>query len=181
MSDNTTAKIPLVETISELVENQGLFVSNGYSDVQVTVMENNEQVRKILRLPIRSVSLDEQIRNETEPPRPPVIEKLIKADSESGRMLGMSEDGLVMVFDPTDRAYVEAVEAHGRENAWRKAISAINIPWKNADGSTAETYEEKRAVLRSNGIHFDHIIKICTDVNRLTAWNEERADFLSGG
>ncbi|MGR9045624.1 MAG: hypothetical protein ACU83N_10030 [Gammaproteobacteria bacterium] len=165
-----------IETISELVENDAVFTSNGYSEVKVT--KNGKS--KLLRLPIKSRGLTEYQRElNSGAPRPPVISKLIRAESDLGKEMGFSRDQACMVFDFTDETYIKAQEEHGDDYSWRLAIFALDIRWTKKDGTEAATYEEKKRILQSSGINGVHIRKIYSDILTLTQFTEKERDFLS--
>lgn len=168
---------PLAELISELVEGQNLFDSRGYSVVKVT---KNGEI-KLLKLPIKSTGVAEfQESLSGKAPRPPVTFEVVKKNSPEGKALGLTHDRLVHVFDTTDEKYVDALSKHNQEFAWQVVIFALDLEWKKKDGSICQTYEEKRAVLKSNGITGNHVDQIFIDVKRLTELQGEQEDFLAG-
>ncbi len=166
-----------IETISELVENQMLFESKGFSIVKVT----RNGVEGPLRLPIKSTGVAEyQDKLSQKAPRPPVTNRFTKRNSEEGKALGLSHDTIVRVIDTADESYLDALEAHTRDFTWRIAVFALDISWKKADGTMAESYEEKLAILKTNGLTGHHLDQIYLDIENLTRWSEDREDFLSG-
>lgn len=163
------------ETITELVEGANLFESRGYSIVKVT--RAGEEKR--LRLPIKSTGVAdymEKLRGKA--PRPPVTFQIVKKDSPEGRELGLTHDRKVQVFDTTDERYIDAIEKHNQEFNWAIVIFALDLPWKKADGTEVQELEDKKRILKSNGITWTHINQIFADVQTLTRMEEERADFL---
>lgn len=163
------------EIITELVEGAGLFECKGYSVVKVT----KNGVEKLLKLPIRSAGVAEfmeQLRGKA--PRPPVSWQIVKKDSPEGKEMGLTHDRKVQLFDPTDERYVEALEKHNQDFTWTVAIYALDVPWKLKEGGDAQTVEDKKRILKTNGITWSHINKIFADVQALTRMEEERADFL---
>jgi len=172
----TVAVEEKLETISELIENQGVFDSRGYSIVKVT----KAGVEEKLKLPIKSTGVAELMEELSgKAPRPPVTKELVKKNSPEGRELGLPHDKMVLVFDTTDEKYIDALEKHNQEFNWRVSIFALDINWKLEDGAEAETYEEQKRILQSNGITWHHIEKIAKDVRELTQFVEDREDFLS--
>lgn len=166
-----------METISELVEDAGVFDSKGFSTVKVT----KEGVEKPLPLPIKSTGVHEyQSDLSNKAPRPPVKKELIKKKSDEGKALGLPHDQFVMMFDLTDESYIDEQEKHIEDFNWRVAVFALDLTWKKKDGSFAESYEDKKKILQSNGITGHQINRIFSDVQALTQFAEDREDFLSG-
>jgi hypothetical protein len=164
-----------METITELVEGANLFDSRGYSIVKVT----KEGKEKWLKLAIRSTGVAEYMENlRGKAPRPPTTFQVIKRDSPEGRELGLSHDRKIQVFDPTDERYVDSLEKHNQEFTWGVVIFALDMTFKTSGGTPAQNVEEKKRVLKSNGITWSHINKIFADVTALTKMEDERADFL---
>lgn len=162
--------------ISELVEGANLFDSNGYSMVMIT----KDGVQEPQELPIRSTGVSEFMNELSEKaPRPPTRRVVIKQNSAQGRELGLARDRVEQVFDTTDEDYISALDKHNQEFNWRVVIFALNVPsWKMKDGSPAETFEDKKKILKTNNITWDHILKVFKDVKALTAMEEDREDFL---
>ena len=164
-----------LEIITELVEGANLFESKGYSIVKVT----KGGVEKRLKLPIKSTGVAEYIEKlRTKAPKPPVTFQIIKRDSPEGRELGLTHDRKIQVFDPTDEKYIDALERHNQEFNWRVAIFALDMAFKTASGAEVTEPEEKKRILKSNGITWSQINQIFEDVQALTRMEEERADFL---
>jgi hypothetical protein len=127
--------------LSTLVENESIFVCKGYSTIKVT----RDGKAELFKLPIKTNGVAEyQEKIASQAPRPPSTMEFVKADSAEGRALGLTKDALQRVFDLTDEAYVKAINAHNDEFNWRVAVYGLDIEWKKADGSMAETYEEKK-------------------------------------
>lgn len=163
------------EVITELTEGAALFESKGYSIVKVT----KSGVERLLKLPIRSTGVAEYIEQlRGKAPRPPVTFQVVKKDSPEGKELGLTHDRKIQVFDTTDERYIDLLEKHNQDFNWAVAIYALDMPWKLAGGGEAQTVEEKKRILKTNGITWSHINKIFADVQALTRMEEERADFL---
>jgi hypothetical protein len=162
--------------LSTLVENESIFVCKGYSTIKVT----RDGKAELFKLPIKTNGVAEyQEKIASQAPRPPSTMEFVKADSAEGRALGLTKDALQRVFDLTDEAYVKAINAHNDEFNWRVAVYGLDIEWKKADGRLAETYEEKKAILASNGITGPQLTKIFFDIGELSRFAMEREDFLS--
>ena len=175
--DEVTEKDEVIETISELVENASIFDSRGYSIVKVT----KDGIEKKIKLPIKSTGVKEyQDELSGKAPKPPATKEFIKKGSPEGKALGIPHDQIAIVFDTTDEAYVDALNAFNQEFYWRVALFALDVSWTKSDGTAANTYEEKKKVLQSNGVTFYQIRRICNDVDSLTQFAEDRQDFLSG-
>lgn len=174
MNENPTG-VTDIETISDLTADSALFECTGYSVLKIT---RNGKAR-LIRVKIKSTGVAEfQEQLSGRAPRPPMKRELIRASSAEGKALGLAADTLCMVFDLTDEAYVQALEAHNRDFIWQVVIFALDLAFKKTGGGEACTYEEKKAVLQSSGITQNHINRIYRDVEALTAYHEERSDFL---
>lgn len=163
--------------ISELIEDQALFESSGFSLVKIT----KDGKEEFIELPIKSTGVaeyQEELRGQA--PKPPVRKELIKKNSKEGKEFGLSHDRLVQVFDNTDENYIDALEKHNQDFIWRVIVFALDLKWKKKDGSEAFTFEEKKAILKSTGITGAHNDQIFKDVQNLTRIAEEGEDFLSG-
>ena len=165
------------ELISELVEGQNLFDSKGYSIIKVT--KAGEE--KFLKLPIKSTGVAEfQESLSGKAPRPPVTFEVIKKGSPEGRALSLTHDRLIHIFDTTDEKYVDALNKHNQEFSWQVVVFAVDVEWKKKDGTLCQSYEEKKAILKSNGITGEHVSQIFKDVQRLTTLQGDQEDFLAG-
>ena len=165
-----------IETISELIAEGALFDSRGFSIVKVT----KDGISQSKKLPIKSTGVAEfQEKLSGKAPKPPRTFERIKKDSDEGRKMGLKHDQMMTVFDVTDDEYVNALEKHTQEFLWQIAIFALDLKWKKADGNEAKTFDEKKEILKSNGITGHHIDKIYNDVILLTQFAEDRQDFLS--
>jgi len=162
--------------ISELIEGSKLFDSSGFALVKVTKSGKEE----LLELPIKSTGVDElQEKLSSKAPRPPVRKELIKKNSKEGRELGLSHDKFEQVFDNTDEDYIFALDKHNQNFIWQTVIFALDLKLKKKDSSEAMTFEEKKEILKSNGLTLDHVNQIFEDVQKLTKLQEDREDFLS--
>jgi len=165
-----------VETISELVADGLLFDSKGFTVIKVT----KDGDEKKLRLPIKSTGVAEfQEELSGKAPKPPRTFERIKKGSEQGREMGLKHSQMMVVFDNTDNDYIDALEKHNQEFLWQIAVFALDINWKKKDGLLAESFEDKRDILKSNNITGHQINKIYKDVSLLTQFEEDRQDFLS--
>lgn len=163
--------------VSELIEGENLFDSRGYSIVKTT----KAGVEAPRKLPIKSTGVAEFMeRLGDKAPRPPVTFEFIKKNSPEGREMGLTHDRKVAVFDATDEKYVDALNHHNQEFSWQVAVFALDLKWVRKDGTEASTYEEKKQILRSNGITGHQINQIFDDVKALTAFEEGERDFLPG-
>lgn len=165
-----------IRTISELVAGEALFDSRGFSIVKVT----KDGVESKIKLPIKSTGVAEyQEELAGKAPIPPVTIERIDKDSKRGRETGLKRSEMHTVYDTTDKTYIEALEKHNQDFLWRIVIFALDIKWTKADGGEGKSFDEKKAILRSNGITGHHIDKIYNDVILLTQFAEDRQDFLS--
>jgi len=175
---NSTEKnsIEKPRRISELVEGEKIFESNGYALVKIT--KDGKEIPT--ELPIRSTGVAEYMRDlEGKAPKPPVKKVLIKKNSSEGKELGLPHDKYVQILDTADENYIDSLNKHNQEFVWRVAIFALDIKWIKLDGSEAKSFEEKKQVLATNDITWSQIYRIFHDVKNLTEFAEDREDFLS--
>jgi len=166
-----------IKVISELIEGERLFDSHGYSIIKIT----KDGVSESVKIPIKSTGVAEyQTKLEGKAPRPPVTREHTRKNSKDGKALGLPHDRISIVYDFADEAYIDKLEAHNQELAWKVAIFALDMMLKKKDGSIAQNYAEKKAILKSSGITLHQINRIFKDVNALTLFAEDREDFLSG-
>jgi len=184
----TNMEMAAVETLSELIEGGDAFDCRGYSTVKITrIVEDTENgvttkraITVPVRLPIKSTGVaDFMEKLSAKAPRPPVRREMIKKNSPEGKALGIPHNQIVQVFDTTDEEYIDELEKHNTDFAWRVAVFALDLQWKTRGGENAETFEEKKRVLQSNKITAAHIEQVFHDVKSLTEFAEEREDFLS--
>lgn len=170
-----------ISVISQLVENDAVFKCKGYSDVKVSRRKDEGVETEIIRIPIHTAGvLEHQEHISKEAPKPPVIQKTVKAGTDEAAELGIDEDALKMVFDTTDEAYVTAYNEHFKDYVYRTAVFAMDIEWEKADGSPAESFEEKKKILFSCGISGPQLDQIYGDIINLSRFQAGRIDFLSG-
>jgi len=166
---------PKPQRISELIEGEKLFDSSGFSLVKVT----KKGKEKFIELPIKSTGVSEYMEQLSgKAPRPPVIKRLIKKGSKEGKEIGLPHDKLMQVFDNTDETYIDALERHNQDFSWRVCIFALDLKWKKKDGSEVTGFDDKREILKSNGITLNHTNQIFKDVQKLTQTQEDGEDFL---
>lgn len=135
---------------------------------------------KIVRVPIKTTGVMEyREKVAAAAPKPPTTTKLIKAGSDEADVFGINQDAEIIVFDTTDESYVEALNEHNNDFVLRVAVFAIDLQWVKNDGTTAKTYEEKRAILESNGICGIQLTTIYNDITKLAKFSEVNEDFLS--
>lgn len=172
MSEQTT---PEIKRLSCLVAGEKIFESSGISTVKTT----KEGLEVLLEIPIKSTGVSEFMSELSgKAPQPPVKKILIKKGSPEAKELGLSHDKFVQIFDSTDEEYVNRLEIHNQDFTWRVAIFAMNLKWMKADGSEAATFEDKKQILKDNGITWSQINQIFSDVSDLTRLREDREDFL---
>ena len=174
--DKMVGKEPKPQRISELVEGEKLFDSQGFSLVKTT----KQGIEKMIELPIKSTGVSEYMEElEGKAPRPPVVKRVIKKGSKEGKELGLGHDKMLQVFDETDETYVDALNQHSQDFSWRVCIFALDLKWTKKDKSEGKSFEEKKEILKSNGITYHHTNQILKDVQSLTRIQEDGEDFLS--
>jgi len=162
--------------ISELIEDDKLFDSTGFSLVKVTKAGKEE----FIELPIKSTGVDElQAQLSGKAPKPPVKKIFIKKGSTEAKEMGLNHSKWEQIFDNTDEDYITALEQHNNDFLWQTVIFALDLELKKKDGSLATIFKDRKAVLKSNGITLEHANQIFQDVRKLTVLQEDREDFLS--
>lgn len=163
------------KVMSELIEDSNIFGSNGFSTIKIT----KDGKENMLDLPIKSTGVAQfQEKLQGTAPRPPIKREVIKKSSPEGKELGLTHDRIMQVFDTTDEVYIDALDKHNQNFIWKIVIFALDLKWTLKDGSEAKTFEEKKRILQSSNITGHHTDQIFKDVQSLTRFEEERADFL---
>jgi len=165
-----------MKRISELIEGNGFFNSNGFSVIKVT----KDGKESLVELPIRSTGVaefQEELRDKA--PKPPVRKEIIKKDSPEGKALGLTHHKFQQVFDTTDEEYLALLEAHNQDFIWKVIIFALDISLKKKDGTEANSFESKKRILQSTGLTGAHANQIFKDVQALTKVEDKDTDFLS--
>lgn len=175
-----------IQTISALVENDAVFQCSGYSEINISyrdIDDNDQPCTKVktVRVPIKTAGvLEFQEQMTAKAPRPPVTTKIIRAGTPEANEYGIDKDFEIVVFDHTDEAYVDALDKHNRDFIWRVAVFAIDVEWKKQDGTTVELFEDRKMILASTGISGPQLDRIYQDIIKLARFREDREDFLSG-
>jgi len=121
-----------------------------------------------IELPITSEGVLE-LRDEMLHHRPIAPKKAltIKADSETGKELGLSEDTVKLVQDEADEGYIQQLNQYHEDFLWQIVIKGLTIEFEDITGTPVEDFDGKKAVLLANGltiaqiqIIFDAIVKL---------------------
>lgn len=178
LTEEEKMRIEKIKTIrvSELVEGNPIFESQGFSKVKIT-KKGEEQ---ILEIPIQSTGVSELIdRFNKEAPRPPVVTRLALPNSEIGKDLGLTRKQHVQIFDFTDDDFVKKQEEHNRDLGLKVVLLGVAIPIKDKEGKVIEDDNKKLEVLRNMGLTGGQFTKLFNDIQNLTTITEEQIeDFL---
>lgn len=151
--------------LSTFVTNPGMLTSSG----TVTVWINNEEGITPIELPITTDGVLE-LRMQLDMMRPVAPKKalMIKASSDIGKELELTEDTVKLVQDEADVRYVRALEEYQMEYVWHVVIHALDMEFKNAKGKVVTDFEEKKAILILNGLTGEHLSTIFNSILKLT-------------
>ena len=161
---------------------------SGIATIKVSRLdEQGREVSEILELPIR---VDDSVLKfiqdfSAKAPKPPVVEKWIKADSEVGRALKLTKDQVCMVYDTTDPRFVEENNKHSVELVWKLVALVLDLDVYLTDSAgnekKAETVEEKIEGMKQCGFTDNHVAKIAEAAFRLVGQaQDEVTDFFVG-
>jgi len=104
---------------------------------------------------------------------------VIKADSDIGRELGLSEDTVKLVQDETDELYINRLNEYHNEVLWQIVIKGLDMEFNDIKGNRLEDYQDIKATLLVNGITAEHLNQICNAIMRLGRHNiEELEDYV---
>jgi len=140
--------------LSRFIPNHNQLVCKG--TVAIWLKDKDGEIP--LELPITSEGVLE-LRDELLHHRPIAPKKalIIKADSDVGRELGLSEDQVKLVQDETDEGYVNALNNYSIDFMWNIVIKGLDMEFFDAKGKSVTEFEEKKAVLLMNGITLAHL------------------------
>jgi len=160
--------------LSRFVLGETSFQADGISVIKIGT--------KHLKLPIRSIGIMElKAELDADAPKPPKSLKKILKGSEQAKVLGVSEDSGIVIFDATDEDYLKAYAEYKTDMVWRLLILALAVDFVEKDSETPITdFQKKKAALENSGITGAHLDQILTDIMSLTSDSESVADFLSG-
>lgn len=163
--------------VTELVEDNKIFESHGYSDLKVT--QGNKVVTK--RLPIKSSGISEFIDRFTRKnaPTPPEMAKVVHPNSELGKELNLRKSTAVKMFDLTDQGYIDEMGKFESDLGLKIVLMGLNVTFKDKEGNVIEDDDKKIDILKSQGLSSEHFTQVVQDIRRLTQWEDEKQnDFL---
>jgi len=136
--------------ISKLLPDTSKLVCTG----TVTISINGAPIE----LPISSEGVLE-LRDELLHRRPIAPKKAltIKADSETGRELGLEEDTVKLVQDEADAGYIEQLAQYQEDFIWQIVIQGLTLDLEDSTGTLVTDYEGQKAVLLANGLTIAHM------------------------
>jgi len=168
--------------ISSLRRGQKVFQSTGLSELKVTTynQESNQIEIVCLEIPIKSTGISELIDAFNEKaPKPPAINKLVEADSEIGKELGLTKKNAIKIFDLTDPTYLKQKEAHDSKLGIAIVMKGMDLQIEDEQGEVITDDEEKIKVMKEMGLSGEHFTQLVNDISSLTKWNQdEKENFL---
>lgn len=130
-----------------------------------------------LSLPITSEGVLE-LRDELLYHKPIAPKKalVIKAESETGKELGLKDDQVKLVQDEADEHYLAQLNEYHTEMLWQIVIKGLDMEFTDKKGKPITDYEEKKATLILNGLTIEHMNTIFNAILRLGKHHEEELD-----
>jgi len=170
-----TEKIEKID-ITEFVEGDSIFSSNGISKVKVT----KNGITKIYNIPIQSTGVSELIDTYREKePKPPKVQSWVNPESDTGKALGITKKTATWHFDFTDEKYLKTKEEHDSDLGMAILMRGLAVEIKNKSGTIEPDFKRKIDILKSMGMSGEQFSQIVQDIQNLTRWTEaERENFL---
>lgn len=162
--------------ISKLIPEHNKLVSKG----TVAIWVNNENGETPIELPITSEGVlelrDELIMRKPSPPRRALV---VKADSDIGRELGLTEDTVKLVIDEADEQYLKRSNEYSIEFMWQIILKGLDMEFTDKKGKALHNSEDKKAVLLLNGLTLAHLETLFNAILKLgEAKEEELEEFI---
>lgn len=130
-----------------------------------------------IELPITSEGVLE-LRDEMAHHKPIAPKKAltIKADSETGKELGLNEDTVKLVQDETDENYIRQLNQYHEDFLWQIVIKGLTIDFEDITGTPIEDVDGKKAILIANGITIAQIQTIFNAIMELGLQHSQDLD-----
>jgi len=156
--------------VTELQEGSDMFISQGYSNVKVT---QNGQVRNV-KLPIKSSGVTELIEEFKEKePKPPTVDKIVKAGSDEAKALKLSKDTQVRMPDLSDEKYVKALNKYESDLGIAILQKGLAVKLLDREGNEITNPDKKISMLKGMGMSGPQFTQVVQDIRNMTEWTEE--------
>jgi hypothetical protein len=150
--------------LSKFIPDHNKLVSTG----TVAIWLKDEKGETPLELPITSEGVlelrDELLHHKPIAPKKALV---IKADSDVGRELGLTEDTVKLVQDETDEWYINALNEFHTEFVWHIVLQGLAMEFTDTKGKPITDFEGKKAVLLLNGLTIAHLETIFAAILKL--------------
>jgi len=162
--------------ITELVEGESLFTSNGVSNIKVT--KNGQIV--CYEVPIISSGITELIDQfDKNAPKAPIKDIKVTPDSPMGKDIGVTKNEWVKIRDTSDADYLEKKQKHESSLGIAIVLKGMAIEIKDKAGNIVEDPDKKVEIMRNMGMSGEQFSQIVADIQSLTKWSEEeKKDFF---
>lgn len=163
--------------ISILSEGDDLFLSYGFSNVKVT---KNGVVTNV-KLRIKSSGVTELIEEfKAKEPKPPLMDEIVRKDSDMGRQLRLVKDSLVKVPNLGDPDYVKALDEYESQLGIAILQKGLDVEFKNKEGESVVDPDERLRILKSMGMSGPQFTQVVQDIRAMTEWTEEEMTSFFG-
>ena len=169
-----------IETIevTELQEGSDMFISQGYSNIKVT---QNGLVKNV-KLPIKSSGVTELIEEFKEKePKPPLVDEIVKKDSEMGKQLKLTKDSQVKVPNLGDEKYVKALNKYESDLGIAILQKGLAVKLLDKEGNEITNPDKKISMLKGMGMSGPQFTQVVQDIRCMTEWTEEEYVNYFGG
>jgi hypothetical protein len=165
--------------VSELVEDEDVFLSTGKSKVKVT----KDGVVRALVFKIKSTGVSDLVdRFNKKAPTPPVHKEIVEPGSEIGKQLGLRQKKWVRMPDLADPGYIDALAKHNEDLGMAILLQGLDVVFKNKEGNVVTDSDEKIRIMKEQEMTGHQFTQVINDIQDLTRWNEEATeDFFVGG
>lgn len=156
--------------ITELVEGESLFTSNGVSKIKVT---KNGQVL-CFEIPIVSSGITELIDQfDKTAPKPPVKDVKVTPDTPMGKDMGITKNEWVKIRDLSDTDYLEKKQKHESNLGIAIVLKGMAVDIKDKEGNIVEDPDKKIEIMKKMGMSGEQFSQMVSDITSLTKWSEE--------
>ena len=156
--------------ITELIEGESLFTSNGVSNIKIT--KNGQVV--CLEVPIISSGITELVDSfDKNAPKPPVKDVKITPDSPMGKDMGVTKNEWIKIRDISDLEYLEKKQKHESSLGIAIVLKGMAVEIKDKEGNLVEDADKKIEIMRNTGMSGEQFSQIVADIQSLTKWSEE--------
>jgi hypothetical protein len=159
--------------VSELVEDEDVFLSTGTSKVKVT----KDGVVRALVFRIKSTGIADLVDQfNRKAPTPPIYKELVKPDSDLGKQMGLGKKKWVRMPDLADPVYIREKEKHDQDLGMAILLQGMDVVFRDKEQNVVTDPDEQVRIMKEMNMTGDQFMQIINDIQDLTRWNEEATE-----